>query len=378
MSAKSFTVDVNPAVLTWARESAGYSVEEAALRCGKPAELLLAWETGRRRPNWTVLNKLAAIYKRPVASLLLPAPPHDAPPPPDFRTLPDGKGQFSPRTLFAIRTARWLVRKATELQEQLKTEMRFVEPGIDLSSDPEKTASAVREILGVTVEEQAAFGDLWKALKRWRTAIEAQHVFVFQFKMPVADARGFSVIENERPAIVLNQSDAASARIFTLFHEYAHLLLRRPGVCNPEFHVGESSQRIETFCNRFAAALLLPREEIQERLPNSPSDDTFRTLARRYFVSRYVVLGRLHDLGAVSAQTYRQLSQGWQRQDEAAAARPQGGGGLKAPARCLLQRGKPFVSLVVEAAKRELITVSEATTYLGTKVKDFRQLAKGA
>ena len=192
------------------------------------------------------------------------------------------------------------------------------------------------------------------------------------------DARGFSLVEMERPAIVLNPSDSPAGRIFTLFHEYAHVLLARPGVCIPTPVSPASSQRIETFCNRFAAALLVPRHDFQVQAPSTPSDSTLRRLATRYCVSRYVVLGRMQELGVISRSTYQEISRRWQAQEAAAVRLPQSGGGLKASLRCLHERGQAFVSLVVEAAKRDVITLSEANTFLGVKLKDFRKLAKGA
>jgi len=376
--AKSFKVEVNPGVLVWARETAGYNMDEVALRTGQTGSSIRAWESGRRQPSWKLLSKLAALYKRPVAALLLPEPPQEAKTLPDFRTLPGGAGQFAPEIRFAIRTARWLAAKAAELQQELQSQARFSALRLDLSGDPEKAADAARAALGVTLDEQAGFSSAWAALRRWRAAVEAQHVLVFQFRMPVEDARGFSLVEVDTPAIVLNQSDAPAARIFTLLHEYAHVLLARPGVCLPEPTAAHPSQTIEKFCNRFAAAVLVPQADFKAHIPATPSDGALRQLARHYSVSRYVVLGRMWELDVISARTHQRIRSRWQEQDAGAARRPTGGAGLKAPARCLLERGKPFVSLVIEAAKRELITFSDANIYLGVKLKDFRQLAKGA
>lgn len=378
MRGKSFFVDLNPSVLRWARESAGYSLDEASVRCGKSADQLAAWESGRRRPKWSVVCKLATTYKRPVAALLLPRPPDEAPPPPDFRKLPQGQGSLSPRTLFVIRTARWLGHKAAELEEQVEAKECVTDRQITIGDDPDEAATQTRASLGITIAEQAEFPDVWQALKRWRAAVEGRNVFVFQFTMPVEEARGFSLKESGRPLIVLNQSDSPSARIFTLFHEYAHLLLSRPGICLPDEALHASARSIETFCNRFAAALLVPRADVQGRLPHFVNDEALRNLARRYRVSRYVVLGRLHDLDVVSAQTYREISRRWQRLDQSSALRRPQGGGLNGRRRCLLERGNPFVSLIIQAVKRELITVNDATTYLGTSLKDYLQLAKDA
>ena len=45
--------------------------------------------------------------------------------------------------------------------------------------------------------------------------------------MPIEDARGFSLTEVEPFVIVVNESDAPNAKIFTLFHEYGHILLNQ-------------------------------------------------------------------------------------------------------------------------------------------------------
>ena len=90
------------------------------------------------------------------------------------------------------------------------------------------------------------------------------------------------------------------------------------------------------------------------------------------------MLGRLQHLGAIAPESYGQISRRWKEQDAASRPSRPPGGGLKAPKRCLLERGEPFVSLIVRAVERELITPKEANTYLGVKLKDFRQLARGA
>jgi Zn-dependent peptidase ImmA (M78 family) len=368
MPGKSFPVDVNPAVLQWARETGGYSEAEAGERVADP-EALSAWESGKARPTWSVLRKLAKLYKRPVASLLLPAPPREPPLPPDFRTLPHTTKRLSPRTRFAIRTATWLATTAAELQQQLGVKAPLAAPRIQLSADPESAAEQCRELLGIPLQEQTGWRTLSEACRRWREAVESQHVFVFQSSMDVEELRGFSLIEANRPVIVLNQSDALNARIFTLFHEYCHLLLARPGICLPEEGAMTHGPHLETFCNRFAAALLIPATDLQEHTPaNVPLDKAVGSLAHRYWVSRPVVLGRMRSIGAISTPAYQEALRRLTQKPVPLPRRPQKGGPSMVE-RVLSERGRAFVSLVIEATKRDAITVNDATGYLGIKLK---------
>ncbi len=379
MPAESFTVDVNPAVLRWARQSAGYSLPEVAERCGVSENAVAGWESGKPQPTWSELSRLAKVYKRPVSALLLADPPEETPPPTDYRTLPDAKKDLSPKTRLAIRTARWLVRRACELERQLGISNGFQMMRAALSDDPETVAREFRERLGVAVLEQTGWKSIRQALRQWRAAVEAQHVFVFQFRMPLAEVRGFSFVEEDRPSIVLNEADAVRARIFTLFHEYAHLLTARPGMCIPEEGPSEESKPVEIFCNRVAAAFLIPSADFRPRLPEVPTDEAIAELAMRYRVSRYVVLGRMRTLGAVSEQAYQQTRRRWEMQAGVAPgpSRQQKGGPTRAE-RCLEARGRRFVSVVLEATERGFIPTSDATRYLSIQVMDLSGLASKA
>ncbi|HUY90255.1 MAG TPA: XRE family transcriptional regulator [Pirellulales bacterium] len=367
MAGNNFPVDVNPTVLRWARETAGYSVEEAGGRVAdRPT--LEAWESGKGRPTWAAVGELAKLYKRPVAALLLAEPPAEPPLPPDFRTLPDANKRLSPKTRFAIRTARWLAGTAAELERELDRTSTFAGSNAHLSNSPEQIAEQCRKLLGISLDEQTQWQKAGEAFRQWRAAVEGQNVLVFQASMPLEEVRGFSLLEAEKSVIVLNQSDAVNPRIFTLFHEYGHLLLAKPGICLPEEGNLEDAQKTETFCNRFAAALLIPRDDIADRLTAGVApENAVAALAARYRVSRAVVLGRLRGLRAISEQVYGRAMA--RLAANGPAPRRPGGGGRRPDERVVGERGRAFVSLVVDALDRDLITANDASDYLGIKLK---------
>ena len=80
---------INPAVLVWARETAGLSIEEAAHKIGLTSgtrgtadEKLTAMENGERAPSQAQLTKMAAAYHRPLLALYMAEPPRPAGDPP--------------------------------------------------------------------------------------------------------------------------------------------------------------------------------------------------------------------------------------------------------------------------------------------------------
>ena len=69
--------NINPSILTWARETAGLSADEAADRLGlsSGAEELEDFEAGKTKPTRDQLLKLASVYRRPLLTFYLKAPP---------------------------------------------------------------------------------------------------------------------------------------------------------------------------------------------------------------------------------------------------------------------------------------------------------------
>jgi Zn-dependent peptidase ImmA (M78 family) len=373
---RSFKVEVNPHVLRWARESSGYSIPQAAGRLKTTDRMLTRWESGEGVPTWDALSSLAKLYKRSVAVLLLPNVSTDPLPPADFRQLPDSKSVLSPKTRLTIRTARWLARRVFELERELGGRTATAFRGASATDDPEVLAAEFRSRLGITIEDQSAFRTANQAFQKWRDSLEGLGCFVFQFPMPIDEARGFSIAEDGKRAIVVNRSDAITARIFTLFHESGHLLLAKPGMCLPDEGQVSGAASVETFCNRFAAAVLVPREEmrrLETAIRQRGVPGAAEGLASSYRVSRYVMLGRMRGFDLISQEVYQDVAHKWKAAGTAVRAR-KGGRGESTVERCIHQRGRRLTRSVLEAAERNLITAADAVNFLDVKVNDLREM----
>lgn len=76
-------VAVRPALFTWARERA--RMDAAALAARFPH--LAQWESGEVQPTLRQLEQYAQATHAPLGFFFLPAPPQEAVPIPDFRTM---------------------------------------------------------------------------------------------------------------------------------------------------------------------------------------------------------------------------------------------------------------------------------------------------
>ena len=100
-----------------------------------------------------------------------------------------------------------------------------------IEDDAEVIAQIERDTFGFSIENQYDWKNSYESFNNWRIAIEKRNIRVFQFPMELDELRGCVLMDSEPYTIVLNSSDSIEARIFTLLHEYGHILIREPALC---------------------------------------------------------------------------------------------------------------------------------------------------
>jgi len=370
---------VKPTVLKWARESLNYTLADAAKKIGIRVSKLSEWESGTSSPTTGQLRKAANVYKRPLAVFFLPAPPRDFVALKDFRRLPDQtQVSASPMLNLEIRRAQMRRETALELAASIGIEpprVSILESNLD---DSGHIAGEARRILGVSLEEQYGWRGRYEPLHGWISALERVGVLVFQTGAVALDeVRGFSISAAVYPVVVVNAKDSPRGRVFTLIHEFAHVLLNRGGMCDLHTSRRRGSQEADTevFCNQVAGVFLLPsREFLSEPIVTGKAsraiwtESEIRQLADKFSVSQEVVLRRLLTLGRISPSFYResrrQLVEAYRREAESTQS------GF-VPHHVLKTRdlGRAFIRLVIEAYHTEAINSSDVAEMLGVKLK---------
>lgn len=379
---KSVRADINPSLLVWARESIGMTVEEAAKKFEKSVktETIRAWELGTLKPTVKQLRKAAVAYKRPFSAFYLPDPPQEPPPIHDYRRFPDAITEVvSAPLIVAIRRAHVRREVALELAESLEEEIPIFSFRASIQDPIDTVALKIRRILDVSLEEQLRWKDKLKALNRWRGAIENVGVLVFQAKqIPLESMRGFSISAERFPVIVINPKDAERARIFSLIHELAHLVLANGGLCVPRNTISEFSRRsdVETFCNRLAAEILVPTEALVEHAKVKAflsdhvwTDDELSGIADTFTVSKEVILIRLLAIGKTTREICNRKLRKLKEDYKALPQKKKSAGYALPPTLCLAHNGVSFVRLVLDAYHQESISVGDVSDHLDVKVK---------
>lgn len=376
---------IRPELLIWARKTAGFEIAHVAKRLHVSPERLEDWERDEGRPTMVQLRKLARIYKRPLGVFYLPEPPRDIVPLHDFRRIP-GKvaGVQSPELRFEVRRAQSRRELALDLHKAVGGLPSTFALSATLSDEPEVVGTAIRDALGIQYEDQIKWTGWHDPFNAWRSALENASVLIFQATtVAVTEIRGFSIAETPLPAIVVNIKDSPRGRTFTMLHELTHLMLHEGGLCDT-LEEGErrpEDQRAEVFCNRVAGAALVPRQRLltEEAVRNAPrqaewADDEVARLARRYGVSREVLLRRLLIFERITKTFYdRKIQQYHEEYEEQAEQRP--AEGFAPPHQMAISAVGPFFArLVLSSYYQEHITASEVSDFLEVRLRHLPKI----
>jgi len=379
---------VKPDMLIWARESGGFSKEEVAHKLRIKLQKLEDWEKDVSNPTVKQLRRLGEIYKRPLAVFYLPEKPVDFQPLRDFRRIEVGIEFTQPiRLNLQVRLASYRRQVAMDLLEDLYGEIQKFDYRTSLTEDPEKIGVKIREILRVNYREQIKWNDNYEALDRWRLAIENTNVLVFQSSgISPSEMRGFSIGEFPLPVIGLNIKDSPKGRIFTLLHEFTHIMLKQSGICDVDegYNRLPEEQKVEIFCNHVAGASLIPKDDllnedlvIRNKGKDMWTDSDLSFLSERFKASKEVVLRRLLIFGRTTTSFYKSKREEFLKEYER-LRRLRRGGPVPLQRKVISSAGLTFVHLVLNSYYQEKITSSDLSDYLEVRLKHLPKIENEA
>lgn len=190
--------------------------------------------------------------------------------------------------------------------------------------------------------------------------LEEQGIKVFKIdneQYPKID--GLYAEVNKMPVIVVGDQRPGDRQRFTLAHELGHLLLDNRLVDGLD---------IESCCNRFAGAFLLPRQTLINVLGehrNSIEPRELSLLKQEFGISMTSILHRAEEIGIISSNIYRQLraefnERGWSK---------------KEPGEQYLQEVTHiFEKMIFHALAEQYIGESKAAELMNIPLEAFRSL----
>lgn len=264
-----------PKVFIWARETAGYTQSEAAVRLqikdayGKTAlQRLNEIETGTSQPSNKIICRMAKLYHRPEAVFYLDFVPEESGYGADFRKFKPGVTKIEKGLSDAVVRnilARQSIVKDTLIELREAETLTFLDSS-SVENSVYDIAKSIKQTLKFDLESYRKPKQPQGAFSYLRKLVESLGVYVILIdnlgshhtRVPPKVFRGFSIADEHAPFIAVNCNDSPRAWSFTLLHELTHLWIGNAGLCNEN-----TSHKVEELCDQVASDILLPDSEFR-------------------------------------------------------------------------------------------------------------------
>ena len=388
MDRQNATVQINSDVLRWVIKGSGWDVEELSKQTNIRSESIQKWETTDAVIRVKDLQKISRAIKRPLSVLLLPEPPKEKILTDYRKTDKDNDEKLSRKALDAIRKARYVQSNAKEILELRSENTRPSITNRTLEDDPEDVARIERKMLGLESESREKGMGIDKFVRRvyqnLKAKIESLNILVMQDTMEINVARGFALVDGYPRVIMINSADKPRPRLFTLLHEYAHILLKKDGICTPNSenfknYSASHNPSIERWCNKFAGAVVMPKTEFLELFKRADmrheASAVVAALSSEFCTSKMATAVRI--LNLIGNDPRREKYLEYYNSIAFKSATPnkdRGRNGRNLVKECINRNGMLYARLVSDSRDMDLITTSDMIKYLNLKIKYFEDL----
>ena len=303
------TAAFEPERLRLARELKEWSQAELAAQLDVTPVAISQFETGVTRPSADTLHRMTGALGVPAKFFSLPvAGTHDG----FFRSL-------RRTSVTHRRRARALAYIAHDLAV---TAQSAALPPVRVPQIPVSGLQAPREELEEAARQvRRAFGMPNGPVSNVAGVLEEHGILVIRLPLDTADVDAFSLPFHDRPVVVLgtDKNDRARSR-FDGAHELGHLVVHGDQIWGVK--------EVEHQAHAFAAAFLMPAEDILDELPERADWPVLFQLKQEWQVSLAALLMRARTLGRMSENNYLTAvkaasARGWRRVEPVPLGKPE-------------------------------------------------------
>ena len=311
----SVRVSVSPELLLWAVERSGKSL----LDLTESIPGLGNWISKKTSPTLKQLQSFADKTHTPVGMLFLDTPPAEVLPIPDMRTVKNRDlTHLTADLLDTIYDSQakqdWYRDYALENGAEPLDFVASCSTGTPVQEAAKNAITLLK--LPLTHQEARKYDEAFRVLcqRVEETGILVIVNGIVQHNthriLDVDEFRGFALTDAITPLIFINGQDTRAGEIFTLLHEFGHILLGQSALDNPTLTDAGKSDKNDTelWCNEFAAHTLIP----DSLITNITTRELVKDLAQQTYTSTLTVLNRLYGAGLLSWDKYTT----WYKQEE--------------------------------------------------------------
>jgi Zn-dependent peptidase ImmA (M78 family)/DNA-binding XRE family transcriptional regulator len=291
-----------------ARELRGYTQVDLAREVGSVTSASLSqFENGHARPSAVTIKRLSVALRVPIGFFAAPAQPNQ----PDningfFRSLRSTTPRDRQRALAYVQLARALTMELEKFVALPELDLPFITQPVTEDTNRQEIEDLAQDCRRQWNAPRGPIDDMVRLLER-------HGVITIRFRTWLDKVDAFCVSFPDRPVIALGADKGMRDRSrFDGAHELAHLIMHTSAQAGTKV--------IEAQAHQFAAAFLMPADDIRGELPAQADWPTLLKLKAKWHVSIAALLMRAKTLDVMNERTCTQAfktmsARGWRKRE---------------------------------------------------------------
>lgn len=273
-------VNIQPSVINWALSQ----TKEEQLGT-KLMDNIMRWLDGSKTPTFNQIEAFSRKANIPLGYFFLQTPPVEEIKLLDYRTVDSLRLANPSRNLIDT------IHEMENVQEWMKSYRK--ETGFDLlpfvgslkgKTEATEIVIQIRRDLDLPVDWYRNNRAINEAFNYIRNLLEYSGVLVMlsgivgkntHRPLSIDEFRAFAMVDEWAPLVFINSADTEGAKLFSLFHEIAHIWIGENDLYNDRRY-SKNVKAIEVLCNAVASELIAPKEAFLTAWENNSTDDCFQ------------------------------------------------------------------------------------------------------
>ena len=284
---------------------------------------LMSWYSGEKVPTFNQIEEASRATGIPLGYFFLNTPPKEDRTLLEYRTVDSLELEKPSRNLLDT------IHDMEQIQEWAKnqmvtdgfSELEFVGSMAEIS-EVGTFVSQIRQVLDLPRDWFTFSKTSADSFRYLRTKISDAGVIVMMNgivgnnthrPLEINEFRAFAIADEYAPLIFINTNDSTNGKLFSLLHEFAHILIGKNNFFNDRYSAHGRDNQVETICNAAAAEILVPSDLFTEKWSEVISENdvktTISTLAKYFKCGITVIARKALDHGYITSQEYTQVAQ---------------------------------------------------------------------
>jgi Zn-dependent peptidase ImmA (M78 family) len=283
---------------------------------------LFKWRNEDKKPTFNQIEKVSRATGIPLGYFFLQIPPKEELPLLEYRTINSTAHGTPSRNLVSTmhdmeQIQDWARNNAIEAGEP---PLAFIGAG-KKEGNAQALAAEMRGLMDIDQDWFTHFRTADDSFRKIRECISDAGVIVMMNgvvennthrALSIEEFRAFAMADQYAPLIFINSNDSVNGKLFSLLHEFAHLLLGEDSLFNDRCSTGTRVAKTEVLCNAAAAEVLVPdaifRKAWKETAAENHLAHTIELLARRFKCGTTVIARRALDHDFISSRSYQKIA----------------------------------------------------------------------